>query len=175
MKRKVSSSHTYKLLHPKIVALVTSRSRKGKENVMACAWMTPVSVNPPLVLVCIVKEWFTSELINDSKEFVINIPDFSMIKEVMMAGTLSGRRIDKLQEMGLTVKKGKMVKSPVIEKCIAHLECKLIKRVEAGESYVFIGKVLTAYADENYFDKKWKSRANVPLHLCDDKFVKFRE
>lgn len=174
MKRKVSKKNAYKLLHPKIVALITSRSKKGKENVMACAWMTPVSLNPPLVLVCIVKEWFTSELINDSKEFVINIPDFTMIKEVMMAGTLSGRKIDKLQKMGLKVKPGKRIKSPIIEKCIAHLECKLVKKVEAGESYIFIGKVLTAYADENYFDKQWKDKGKIPLHLADDKFVKFK-
>ncbi|MGB9599449.1 MAG: flavin reductase family protein [Myxococcota bacterium] len=174
MKRKVNSRHSYKLLHPKIVALITSRSKKGRENVMSCAWMTPVSVNPPLVLVSIAREWYTSELINESKEFVINIPDFSMIKEVMLAGTLSGRRIDKLMKMGLKVSKAKMVKSPVVDKCIAHIECKLVKKVEAGESYIFIGKVLAAYADENYFDRQWKSRANIPLHLADDKFVRFK-
>jgi flavin reductase (DIM6/NTAB) family NADH-FMN oxidoreductase RutF len=174
MKRKVNSKNSYKLLHPKIVALITSRSRKGKQNVMSCAWMTPVSVNPPLVLICVVKEWYTSELINDSKEFIINIPDYSMIKEIMLAGTLSGRRIDKLMKMGLKVSKAKVVKAPVIEKCIAHLECKLVKKVEAGESYIFIGKVLAAYADENYFDKRWKDKANIPLHLADDKFVKFK-
>lgn len=174
MKRKVNSKNSYKLLHPKIVALITSRSRKGKQNVMSCAWMTPVSVNPPLVLICIVKEWYTSELINDSKEFIINIPDYSMIKEIMLAGTLSGRRIDKLMKMGLKVSKAKVVKAPIIEKCIAHIECKLIKKVEAGESYIFIGKVLAAYADENYFDKRWKDKAKIPLHLADDKFVKFK-
>lgn len=175
MKKKVRSKDSYKLLHPKIVALITSRSKKGRENVMSCAWMTPVSINPPLVLVCIVKEWFTSELINDSKEFVINIPDFSMIKEVMIAGTLSGRKIDKMKKMGLKVSRGRMVKSPVIEKCIAHLECKLVKRVEAGESNIFIGRVLTAYADENYFDRMWKERAKIPMHLSDDKFVRFKK
>ncbi len=174
MKRKIRSKDTYKLLHPKIVALITSRSTNGKENVMSCAWMTPVSIDPPLLLICVVKEWYTSELINDSKEFVINIPDYSMLKEVMMAGTLSGRRIDKLQKMGLEVSKGRMVQAPVINKCIGHLECKLVKKVEAGESYIFIGKVLTAYADEHYFDKRWKDGSKIPLHLSDDRFVRFK-
>jgi flavin reductase (DIM6/NTAB) family NADH-FMN oxidoreductase RutF len=171
MKRKVNSKDSYKLLHPKLVALITSRSKKGRHNVMSCAWMTPVSVNPPLVLVCIVKEWYTSELINDSKEFIINIPDRSMIREIMLAGTLSGRRVDKLVKMGLKVSKGRSVKSYSIDKCIAHLECKLVKKVSAGESYIFIGRVLNAYADEEYFDKRWKDKASLPLHLCDDRFV----
>lgn len=153
MKRKVRRKDTYKLLHPKIVALITSRSKRGRKDVMACAWMTPVSIEPPLILVCIAKEWYTSELIQDTEEFVINIPSYTMIKEVMLAGRLSGRRIDKLQKMGMQISRGRMVKAPIINKCIGHLECRLAKKVEAGESYIFIGKVLSAYADESYFDR----------------------
>lgn len=174
MKRKVRRKDTYKLLHPKIVALITSRSKKGRKNVMACAWMTPVSIEPPLILVCVAKEWYTSELIQDTKEFVINIPDYTMIKEVMLAGTLSGRRVDKLQKMGMQISRGRMVKAPIIDKCIGHMECRLTKKVEAGGSYIFIGKVLSAYADESYFDRQWKDGSKIPLHLCDDKFTTFK-
>jgi|GEM_PF-3037926 len=33
----------YHLLHPKMAFLLTSISKKGKPNVMTCAWATPVS------------------------------------------------------------------------------------------------------------------------------------
>ncbi len=60
---KEIKSDIYHLMHPKMAFFLTSIAKDGKPNVMACAWATPVSEEPPIVVVCVAKEAYTAELI----------------------------------------------------------------------------------------------------------------
>lgn len=168
-------SNIYHLLHPKMVFFLTSISKDGNPNVMTCAWATPVSEEPPIVLVCVSKESYTAELIRQSKEFVINIPSKKMLKALWVCGKISGRDIDKFKKASLTYSKAKVVKPPLIEGCLGYMECKLWKVIEAGECYAFFGKVVYAEADGDYLSKGlWKDSADIPLHLGGNRIVYFR-
>jgi len=87
----------YRLLHPKMAFFLTSADKKGNPNVMTCAWATPVSEEPPLVVVCVAKESYTAELIKQTKEFVINIPTKKLLKALWVCGKTSGRDVDKFK------------------------------------------------------------------------------
>lgn len=164
----------YHLLHPKMAFFLTSVSKKGKPNVMTCAWATPLSEEPPIVIVCVAKEAYTAELIKKTKEFVINIPTKELLKALWICGKTSGRDTDKFDKAGLKINKAKKVKSPIIAGCAGYIECKLLKAVEAGECYAFFGKVLSAYADDKYLrNGLWAKEAEIPLHLGDAKMVYF--
>jgi len=153
----------YKILHPKLTVLVCSKWKK--DNVMACAWLTPVSEEPPLLLVCIDKNSFTAKQISKTKEFTINIPDSSLRNKVLICGKKSGEKIDKAKLAGLTYADSMAVKPKIIKECIGHIECKVTKRIDGGECYVFLAKVLKSYVDEKFFEKK------KLLHLSGDKFI----
>lgn len=175
MLKKIKSD-IYHLLHPKMTFFLTSISKEGKPNVMTCAWATPASEEPPIVIICVSKDSYTSELIKQTKEFVINIPTKKLLSELWICGKTSGRDTDKLAKSGLKYHSGKEVKSPVIEGCIGYIECKLWKIVDAGECYAFFGKVLSAYADEKYIEKGlWSESAKIPFHLGGSKIVYFEE
>lgn len=172
---KEISLDIYHLLHPKIAFFLTSISKKGKPNVMACAWATPVSEEPPIVLVCVSKESYTAGLIRKSKEYVINIPTKKLLKALWICGKTSGRDTDKFKKAGLKILKAKRVKAPLLDGCIGYVECKLWKTVNAGECYAFFGKVLSAYADNKYMEKGlWSEKAEIPLHLGGSRMVYFR-
>lgn len=169
---KQIKSDIYHLLHPKMVFFLTSVSKKGKPNVMTCAWATPVSEEPPIAIVCVAKESYTSELIKQTREFAINIPTKKLLRELWICGKTSGRDTDKFKKTGLKIKKAKKVKSPVIGGCIGYVECKLKKTVEAGECYAFFGSVVSAYADDKYITSGlWKEEARIPLHLGGSRIV----
>ncbi len=169
---KEITSDIYHLLHPKMAFFLTSIDKKGKSNVMTCAWATPVSEEPPLVVVCVSKESHTAELIKQTKEFVINIPTRKLLKALWVCGKASGRDTDKFKKAGLKRADAKKVNSPVIEGCIGHIECRLWKTVDAGECYAFFGKVLSAYADDEFMENGlWSEEANVPLHLGGSRIV----
>jgi flavin reductase (DIM6/NTAB) family NADH-FMN oxidoreductase RutF len=172
---KEIKSDIYHLMHPKMAFFLTSIAKDGKPNVMACAWATPVSEEPPIMIVCVSKESYTAELIRQTKEFVINIPTKKLLKALWICGKTTGRDTDKFKKAGLKYSKAKSIKSPVIDECVGHIECKLLKAVDAGECYAFFGKVLHAEVDDSYFKKGvWTKAAEIPLHLGGSRIVYFK-
>jgi flavin reductase (DIM6/NTAB) family NADH-FMN oxidoreductase RutF len=173
--KKTITSEIYHLLHPKMVFFLTSIDKARKPNVMTCAWATPVSEEPPIVIVCVSKENYSSELIKQTKEFVINIPTKKLLKALWICGKTSGRNTNKFEKAKLKHASAKRVKAPIMSDCIGHIECKVWKTVDAGECYAFFGKVLSAYADDRYFRKGlWTQEAEIPLHLGGSRIVYFK-
>ncbi|MFH1454368.1 MAG: flavin reductase family protein [Armatimonadota bacterium] len=169
---KKIKDNIYHLLHPKLSVLITSIDKKGSPNVMSCAWTSPASEIPPIEIICIAKESYTAKLINETKQFVINIPSKKLLKAVWICGSHSGKDTDKFKKAGLKYKKGKFVKAPVIKGSVGYIECKLWKTVSAGECYVFFGKAVYASVDEKYFKKGgWIKSGELPLHLAGAKMV----
>jgi flavin reductase (DIM6/NTAB) family NADH-FMN oxidoreductase RutF len=169
---KEIESGIYHLLHPKTTFFLTSISKDGRPNVMTCAWATPVSDEPPIVVVCVSKESYTAELIKQSKQYVINIPTKKLLKALWVCGKSSGRNTNKFEKAKLLTASAAKVKPPLIVDCIGHIECAVLKTVEAGECYAFFGKVLSASVDEKYFKKgMWIIEADIPLHLAGSTIV----
>jgi flavin reductase (DIM6/NTAB) family NADH-FMN oxidoreductase RutF len=152
-KSKVAISKSYRLINYGPTVLITSGDDKSY-NVATIAWTTPISHDPVLVGISVYEGHFTSHLIKRSKEFVINVPPFSLLKKVIDCGSIHGGKVDKFKKFKLTPIKAKKVKSPLVEECFCHLECKVIKTVKIGDHSFFVGKVVYASADKNVFTKK---------------------
>ena len=161
----------YYLLYPRPVVLIVTSSDE-KTNVMTCSWNMPVAEEPPLVAIAVSKESFTSELIDKAGEFTINIPTKDLLKAVMIAGTKSGRKVDKVKLMKITLKPSKKVKPPIIEECVGHLECKVTNKIEAGECMLYVAEVLEAYANKDIFRKGWLlDKVEIPHHFKSSIFT----
>ncbi len=172
---KILGEEFYRLLHPKVVFFLTSVSKDGKPNVMACAWATPASEEPPMVIVCVSKEHYTSELILETGEFAINIPTKEMVKEIWICGKKSGRIVDKFKEAKLKVLKPDKISAPLIDGCAAYIECKLRETIDAGECYAFLSDVVSAKVDEKYFKRGIWSSDTIPMHLGGSRIVYFKD
>jgi len=156
-----------RLLHPKPVLLVTSVDGEGRPNIITVAWATPASVDPPVVAICVKKDRYSHKLISETGEFVINIPTRGLVDKAMYCGTVSGADVDKFRETGLTAAPARAVRPPIIEECVAHIECRVEKSVDAGSHTIFLGRVLAAYADEERFQNRmWLvPEADLVLHM----------
>ena len=165
-------SSFYRLLHPKLAVLLTCIDEDGKANIITLAWAMPASIHPPLVVVSIAPARYSHGLIEKTKEFVLNVPTMEKLKETFFCGRKSGRDVDKFKETGLTPLPARKVKAPIIKECVAHLECKLYKQVQAGDHTLFIGEVVAAYADENVFTKTYDlEKTELIYHMGGDKFT----
>jgi len=174
MKREIEISKANRLINSGNVILVTSRY-KEKTNIVTVAWHTPISSKPPAVGIAIAKKHFSAELIKKSGEFVINIPDWELINQVIFCGSHSGRDVDKFKETKLTqVEAREPIKVPKIGECIGSIGCTLIDWKEVGDHYLFIGEVLFAEAEEDIFkDYIWDtSKVRLIYHLGGDCFMK---
>jgi len=104
------------------------------------------------VAICVGKKRYSHALISETREFVVNIPPAELVEAVHYCGTVSGRDVpDKIARAGLTAKPAKVVKPPIIEECVAHLECKVTQVVDCGSHDIFVGEVVAAYADPRAF------------------------
>ncbi|MEM3401758.1 MAG: flavin reductase family protein [Candidatus Hadarchaeales archaeon] len=176
MKREIQSRRLYRLLYPRQVILVSSLDPStGKPNVLPVAWATPLSAEPPLVGVLLTKERYSHSLIEKSGEFVINIPTMELLEKIKKCGSTSGRSIEKFKEFGLTPRPASKIRTPLVEECIAHLECKLVKIVETGDHMLFIGEIVAASADEGIFENEMMNmgRAKLVYHIGGDDYTTF--
>jgi flavin reductase (DIM6/NTAB) family NADH-FMN oxidoreductase RutF len=149
--KNIPITNAYRLINHGPTVLITSRLGE-KVNVMTAAWQMPVSFRPALIAVSIDRERFSHRLILKSREFVINIPNVGLMKEVLCCGTQSGKDIDKFEVCKLTQVKAHKVKAPLIEECIGNIECKLHSIHEAGDHTIFVGEVVAASVKEGIFD-----------------------
>ncbi|RLI42589.1 flavin reductase family protein [Candidatus Bathyarchaeota archaeon] len=171
-KNRVSLSMAYRLLHPMHTVLVSCISKNGKPNIITLAWVMPVSANPPLVAVSIAPKRYSHSLIEETGEFVINIPTIDILKETLFCGRVSGIDHDKFKETELTPLPAKKVKPPVIRECVAHLECKLHKQFTVGDHTIFVGEIVEAYANKEAFTEKYDlERARMIFHLGGNDFA----
>lgn len=69
----------------------------------------------------------TYELLEASGEFTVNVPEGRLRADIFrVAGTMSGRSVDKAAELGLTLVDGDKVSVPAIAEAPLTLECKVI-------------------------------------------------
>lgn len=105
--------------------LITCGEIEGKANIIAVSFCMPVSKEPPLIACAIGKNSYSFELINNSMEFIVNVPPAELKPEIYYCGFHSGHQVDKFKETGLTPKTARKVKAPVIDECVAYMECKV--------------------------------------------------
>ncbi len=164
MKKEIPLPSAHRIINHGPVVLVTSQSKDHAPNVLAVAWVTPLSQNPPLAGVSIAKSHHSHALINESQEFVINVPSADLIRHVYTIGRISGRNEDKFTRTGLTPIPSRQVLPPMIEECIGHLECRVDQAVDAGDHTFFVGRVVRACAEEKLFHETWDLAKAGELH-----------
>ena len=170
-KLKVSPSSAYRLIHPMHTVLVSCIGKDRKPNIITLAWVMPTSIDPPLVAVSIAPSRHSHKLIEETKEFVVNIPTMDMLKETLYCGRTSGKTHNKFEETGLTASHSRKIKSPTIEECVANLECKLHSQFATGDHTIFVGEIVEAYADETFTDRYDSEKARMIFHLGANDFA----
>lgn len=165
--KPVELAKSYLLLNHGPVTLVSS-AYGGRQNVMAASWAMPLDFDPPKVAVVIDKQTFTRELVEASGEFVLNIPSRRIVDKVLAVGSESGRVQDKFATCGLGTMPAAKLAAPLVDGCVAWLECKVIPEPHNQSRYdLFIAEVIAARADERVFkDRRWSfpDKASTTLH-----------
>lgn len=101
---------------------------KDKVNTMTIAWgHLGIVWSRPVFIAYVRYSRYTYDILREAEDFTINVPVEQDLKEALkIAGTESGRDIDKFQKASLTLKPAKRVKSPIIAECALHYECNII-------------------------------------------------
>jgi len=107
--------------------LLASVAATGKPNAMAIGWgQIGVMWGRPILVVPVRFSRYTFECIEHTKDFTVNVAPAELAWLVEFCGTCSGRERDKFAEKGLLATPGQHVKSPIIEQCVIHYECRVV-------------------------------------------------
>ena len=161
-RRPVPLAKAYRLLNHGPTVLV-SAAHGGARNIMAAAWSVPIDFEPPKVAVVLDKSTWTRKLLEQSGTFVLQVPVVTQADLVETVGSVSGLALeeagggDKFARYGLQSFPGEVIDAPLLEGCVAWLECRLIPEPHNQERYdLFLGEVVAAHADERVFkDGHW--------------------
>lgn len=145
------------LLAPLCPALVTCGSME-KPNVLTVAWTGIVNTIPPKTYISIRPERYSYGLIEESGEFVINLPTKSMLRAVDFCGVRSGREIDKFTATGLTPMPSGL-SCPLIDESPLCLECRVTNKMALGSHTMFLADIAATRVNTELVDRQGK------LHL----------
>ena len=109
--------------------LLTAKAN-DRVNTMVIGWgMLGIEWGKPIFTVFVRKSRYTKALLDQNPEFTVNIPLGSIPKEILsLCGSKSGRDVDKIQQLGLTLEDPVTVSVPAIRELPLTLECKVIYR-----------------------------------------------
>lgn len=172
VKTQVTMSSAYRLMHPMHTVLVSCVGKAGKPNITTLAWAMPTSMNPPLVAISLAPGRHSHTLIEESGEFVVNIPTMEILQAVYACGSLTGRSFDKFKKANLTPMPSKKVKAPSIRECVAHVECTVEEKFTTGDHTLYVGKIVDAYADQGVFADGFDlKKARLLYHVGGNNFA----
>ena len=111
---------------PKGILLTTQEGTKT--NTMIIGWGSlGVNWGKPVFTAYVRESRYTWPLLERTREFTINVPTGALDPKVLqIAGSKSGRDLDKIKELGLTTVPGEKVSVPAIKELPLTLECKVI-------------------------------------------------
>lgn len=153
-----------RLLNPGPVAIVTAAWR-GMVNAAPIAWTAPLSMAPPLVGLVIHPHRHTADMIRFSEEFAINIPPPALMKQTAFLGSQTGLNTNKIEAAGLETFSGMRIDAPLIDGCLAWIECGLQDVIAVGDHTLFVGRVVRVQALDEAYAGQWllKDSAFSPL------------
>lgn len=145
MKREKRPSEA---LYPVPAVMVSCIGNDGKPNIITLAWVGVLCSSPPTIGISIRPGRYSHGLIDETGEFVVNVPGSDLIRELDLCGVVSGRDVDKFKAAGLTPVPASKVKAPLIEECPTNIECKVRNKIHLGSHDLFLGEVVAVHHDE---------------------------
>ena len=143
MMKKMQLSKAFTLIEAGPVVFITTHDG-GKNNIMTISW-TMVNDFTPIFAITTGPWNYSFAALRRTKECVIALPTVDMLDTVVGVGTCSGADTDKFEKFRLTPVKGKHGRSPLIQECLANIECRVVDIVRKHNIVVLEG--VAAYLD----------------------------
>ena len=125
---------------PSGVTVVTTKAPDGSDSGMTVSAFSSVSLEPPLVLICIEKTASAYEALIESTGFVVNILSAS---QEQIARRFAIVDIDRFEGIGYSRSQNGFA---VLDDALGLIECSTVAQHDAGDHTVIVGEVEAARA-----------------------------
>lgn len=149
------------------VTVVTSKH--GEEHTgMTASSFTSIALEPPLILVCLHKDTYTSRLILESQQFAVSVlgAHQEAVSSQFAGYTELPEGADRFYQIEtFTMKTG----IPLLNDAIAWLECNVYATYDGGTHHIFVGEVVAAdRKDDPVLPLVYHNRGYRPIVMPTD-------
>lgn len=134
-------------------AVVSCRGKDRKDNALVVGVVSNVSLDPVIMMIGVMPERFSHDLIRESGCFVINLPGRADPEAFRIFGSVSGRDCDKIGMAGCSVEKGTGADAPLLAEYPVNIECRVIGEARPGSHTLFFGEVTAIHANSRFVNK----------------------
>jgi flavin reductase (DIM6/NTAB) family NADH-FMN oxidoreductase RutF len=128
------------------VTVITTQGREHPYGMTANAFSS-VSLDPPLVLVCVIKGTEGAESIQRNGVFAVNI---LRSEQEPISRYFASKERPRGWEAFRQISHSRAASgSPILDDCAAYLDCRLAASHEAGDHMIFIGEVMALGVDRD--------------------------
>jgi flavin reductase (DIM6/NTAB) family NADH-FMN oxidoreductase RutF len=110
----------------------------GTYRAMTANSFTSVSLDPPLLLICVDRETSMHDPIHETGAFAVNV----LAEEQRPLSEMFARRGELTQPMGGAPFHVRGTGSPLLEGVIAWFECEVWREYEGGDHTIYVGRVV---------------------------------
>lgn len=116
-------------------------------NTMTIGWgHLGIEWNLPTFIAYVRGYRHTKPMLDKCSEFTVNIPLGEVDRNILkLCGTKSGRDMDKIKELGLTLEAPEVINTPGIRQLPLTLECKVVYRQQQSPQQVLDDHIFTHY------------------------------
>lgn len=125
-------------LIPAPVAVIGA-AKDGILGGLTAAWLTRVSIDPPLLMVSVGHGRYTWELLDNATQFTVSILAAGQVVQARLFGLNSRREVDKWAKTA-HVLLGEGV--PAFQHCTSRFLCEVESRFTTGDHDCFVGRVV---------------------------------
>lgn len=133
--------------------IVTAAAGERRDAMTATAFF--VSEDPPLVSLSVAARHLTSELIEQTGEFVINVAAPDQLELIRKLGSTHGREVDKFERFDLVTLPSGIAAAPRLAGSYANLECRVVGSYPAATYRLYVAEILADVVDADKAPLLW--------------------
>jgi len=120
---------------------VLTAQNQGHVNGCTVAWVTPVSYDPPLLMVSLSSLRLSHDIAKQSGYFCINSLSGDQVKLARHFAFTTGRETNKLEGIPYSTSDNGL---PILDEARAFIECRVVDIYPAGDHSLFVGEIIEA-------------------------------
>ena len=154
------------MLYPVPSVMVSCTNNQGENNIITIAWTGIICSDPAMLYISVRPERHSYQMIKETGDFVVNIPNRKLAFATDYCGVKSGKDVNKFEHLKLTPAKSNLVAAPYIDECPVSLECKVKDIIKLGSHDMFIAEIMCVNVDDSLLDSKGKLHLNKADLIC---------
>jgi flavin-dependent trigonelline monooxygenase, reductase component len=140
------------------VTVITTRDAEGKPRGMTANSFASVSLDPPLLLVCVGKHASSYPAFAAAQSFAVNLLSDA---QTGVSNLFASKSADKFASVNHDVVH---TGAPVLTDCLTWFDCTMQQRVEAGDHLILIGEV-----------QAFGTSPSAPLGFCRGRYAQVKD